>query len=213
MIENIELIAQSAIRIVNSVGKVIYFDPFELSDTYLNDADYIFITHTHYDHLSEKDILKIKKEDTRIIGPKDIYDKVRAIGFTNEKVLIVKPNEKYNLMNISFETVPAYNINKSFHKKEYDWVGYIIYIDSSRVYVAGDTDYIKELESIKCDIACVPVGGTYTMTSDEASDLIKNIRPKFAIPIHYKTVIGSVNDAYNFKKKLEGLVDVKILIE
>lgn len=213
MFENITLIAQSALRIVNSVGEVIYFDPFELGDNYLSDADYIFITHPHYDHLSDRDILAIKKESTKIIGPFDIEEKVKTLGFKEEDILIVKPNERYDILNLSFETVPSYNINKSFHKEEFNWVGYVVEIDKNKIYVAGDTDHIKELDNIVCDIACVPVGGTYTMTSSEASDLIKIIKPKVAIPIHYKTIVGSVDDAYNFKNDLEGIVDVKILME
>lgn len=210
MLNNITLIAQSALRIVNSLGEVIYFDPFQLDDRYYNDADYIFITHSHYDHLSIEDILKIKKDNTVIIGPSDIEEIVKDIGFNN--ILLVEPNNKYKINNISFETVYAYNINKSFHKKEYNWVGYIVVVDNNRVYVAGDTDHVEELDNIKCDIACVPVGGTYTMTSREASELIKIIKPKLAIPIHYKTVVGSVEDAYSFKKDLDEIIDVKILM-
>ena len=64
---------------------------------------------------------------------------------------------------IRFETVPAYNTNKQFHPKENEWVGYIIEIKCIRYYIAGDTDITKENKKVKCDVAFVPVGGTYTM--------------------------------------------------
>ena len=212
MFNDIRLIAQSAIRIVTNDNKIIYFDPYELGNTFSNDADYIFITHTHYDHLSVEDILKIKKDSTTIIGPKDIFDKVNGL-FNIDKIMLVIPNENYKCDDIVFETVPSYNINKSFHKKEFNWVGYVATIDEIKIYVAGDTDNIPDVHNINCDIACVPIGGTYTMDRDEAVELVRIIKPKIAIPIHYKTIVGTVNDAYYFKNKLEDIVDVKILME
>lgn len=212
MFNDIKLIAQSAIRIVTNDNKIIYFDPYELGNTFNNDADYIFITHTHYDHLSLEDILKIKKDDTTIIGPKDILDKVNGL-FNIDRIMLVIPNENYKCDYIAFETVPSYNINKSFHKKEFNWVGYVATIDEIKIYVAGDTDNIPDVHNINCDIACVPIGGTYTMDRDEAVELVRIIKPKIAIPIHYKTIVGTVNDAYYFKNKLEDIVDVKILME
>ena len=211
MLNNIELLAQSALRIIDNKGKVIYFDPFELGDKYSKDADYIFITHTHYDHLSLADLIKIKKGDTIIIGPYDILNDVKDM-FERKNIFLVVPNKSYDCEGIIFDTVPAYNLDKSFHKKEYNWVGYIVTIDDVRIYVAGDTDNLLELRNIKCDVACVPVGGTYTMDRIEASELIKSIKPNLAIPIHYKTIVGSVEDAYYFKEELDEIVDVKILM-
>ena len=69
MLENIEVLCHSSIKL--NKEKVIYFDPFEIENEY-NDADIIFITHSHYDHYSEKDIKKIKKEDTIIVVPEDL---------------------------------------------------------------------------------------------------------------------------------------------
>lgn len=208
MIDKIRLINQSALRIDGE--KIIYFDPFKIDENY-NDADYIFITHSHYDHFSKEDILKIKKDSTKIIVTSDLYEECKKMGFF--EVIVVDQNKEYTIDNISFRTVPAYNINKDFHKKEYNWVGYIINIDNSILYVAGDTDNIPEIRNINCDIAFVPVGGIYTMDYKEASELIKEMRPRLAVPIHYKTVVGTTEDAYNFKKELEGIVEVKILME
>ena len=208
MLEKIRLINQSALKI-NS-DNIIYFDPFKIDENY-NDSDYIFITHSHYDHFSKEDILKIKKNSTKIIVTSDLYEECKKMGFF--EVIVVDQNKEYTIDNISFRTVPAYNINKDFHKKEYNWVGYIINIDNSILYVAGDTDNIPEIKNINCDIAFVPVGGTYTMDYKEASELIKEMRPRLAVPIHYKTVVGTTEDAYNFKKALEGIVEVKILME
>lgn len=213
MLDNIEVIAQSAIRIKNKDNKVIYFDPFKLEEKYKNDADFIFITHSHFDHLSPEDILKIKKEETRIITPEDLREEIEKIGFDESKVLLVKPNNEYNIEDIEFSTIPAYNINKAFHKKEFNWVGYIVNIDGEKVYVTGDTDNTEEARNVKCDIACVPIGGTYTMNYEEAADLINTIRPKVAIPTHYKTIVGTVQDAQEFKEKIAENIEVRILMK
>lgn len=213
MIENIELIAQNAIRIKNQDNKVIYFDPFKLGVNYNNDADLIYITHSHFDHFSPEDILKIKKEETKIIAPEDLREEIEKIGFDESNVLLVKPNNDYNIEDIEFSTIPAYNINKDFHKKEFNWVGYIVNIDGERVYVAGDTDNTEEARNVKCDIACVPIGGTYTMTYEEAADLINTIRPKVAIPTHYKTIVGTAQDVQKFKEKMAENIEVIILMK
>lgn len=211
--ENISLIAQSAIRIMTSDGKNIYFDPFKLEGNYRNDADYIFITHSHYDHFSEEDIIDIKKENTKIIIPNDLCEKVINLGFDETNILLVEPNHNYEIDEIKFKTIPAYNINKNFHKKEYNWVGYIVLIDNKKMYIAGDTDCIDEAKSIDVDIAFVPVGGTYTMNYIEAVELVKEMKPKLAIPIHYKTIVGSTDDAINFKELLKDEVEVEILMK
>ena len=213
MIDNIELIAQSAIRIKSQDNKVIYFDPFKLSENYNNDADLIYITHSHFDHFSPEDILKIKKEETKIIAPEDLREEIEKIGFDERYVLLVKPNNEYNIEDIEFSTIPAYNINKNFHKKEFNWVGYIVNIDGERIYVAGDTDNTEEARNVKCDIACIPIGGTYTMTYEESADLINTIRPKVAIPTHYKTIVGTAQDAQEFKEKIAENIEVRILMK
>ena len=79
------------------------------------------------------------------------------------QLLAVEPNEKYMVQGIKFETIPAYNTNKTFHPKENGWVGYSITLDDIRYYIAGDTDITEENRKVKCDVAFVPVGGTYTM--------------------------------------------------
>ena len=211
---DIEVIAQNAIRIVTEEGKHIYCDPFKLKKETTNDADVIFITHAHYDHFSPEDIRKIKNGNTKIVVTKDLFKKAIQSGFEESKILIVTPNNEYEYAGIKFNTIPAYNTNKEFHKREYDWVSYILNIDNEVVYIAGDTDITDEALNVKCDIACVPVGGTYTMTAGEAAKLVEHILPrKYAIPTHYKTIVGSDKDAIKFKEILKDKVEVKILMK
>lgn len=210
---DIEVVAQNAIKIITKEGKKIYCDPFKLKKESVNDADIILITHAHYDHFSPEDIKMIKNDNTKIVVTKDLYERTIQCGFSENNVLKVMPNNEYSFAGIKFDTIPAYNTNKEFHKKEYEWVSYILNIDGEVVYIAGDTDITDEALDVKCDIALVPVGGTYTMTAEEAAKLIEHISPrKYAIPTHYQTVVGSVEDALRFKKILENKVEVRVLL-
>ena len=182
MLENIQVLCHSSIKICKE--KTIYIDPFKIDKNY-NDADIIFITHDHYDHYSEEDIDRVKKADTVIVAPEELLTKLLKKGFRQDYIITVEAEENDMVEGIKFETVPAYNTNKQFHPKENGWVGYIIEIKGVRYYIAGDTDITEENKKVKCDVAFVPVGGTYTMDFKEAAYFINEIKPKIAVPIHY----------------------------
>lgn len=201
MLNNIECLGHATIKMYNS-DKIIYIDPYNIGETY-GDADMIFITHSHYDHFSEEDILKLKKETTKIVITEDLYQKTLNLGFNEENITTVKPNEEHKIENIKFTTIPSYNVNKKFHPKENNWVGYIIEIDNVKYYIAGDTDITEENKKVECDVAFLPVGGTYTMTADEAAELANIIQPKIAVPIHYGSIVGTQADAGKFKENLD----------
>ena len=210
MLENIEVLYHSSIRI--SKNKVIYIDPFKIDKNY-NDADIVFITHDHFDHYSEEDIDKVINENTTIIIPEELLTKILRKGINKNAVITVESNKEYMVQGIKFETIPAYNTNKTFHPKENDWVGYIITLDGIRYYIAGDTDITEENRKVKCDVAFVPVGGTYTMDFKEAAQLINEIQPKIAVPIHYGSVVGTKQDAIDFIKLLHSSIKGIILMK
>jgi len=210
MLENIEVLCHSSIRI--NKEKVIYIDPFKINKNY-NDADIIFITHDHYDHYSEEDIDKVIKEDTTIVISKDLLKKLLKKGINKNAIIVAEPNKEYETQGINFNTIPAYNINKKFHPKENNWLGYIITINNVKYYVAGDTDITDENRKVKCDVAFVPVGGTYTMDFKEAARLINEIKPKIAVPIHYGSIVGTKQDARNFINLLNSEIKGAILIK
>ncbi len=210
MIEKFEVLCHSAVRIVAD-NKIIYVDPFSLEKSY-NDADYICITHAHYDHFSPEDIQKVKKDDSIIVITEDIYTNVLKLGFKENRIVIVEPEKKYNVNNLMIETVKAYNIDKAFHPLENGWVGYIFNLECERIYVAGDTDITPEALNVHCDLAFVPVGGTYTMDYAQAAKLVNHIRPTIVVPIHYGKIVGSANDALSFKSLLDKNIECKIMM-
>ena len=210
MLENIEVLYHGSIRI--NKEKTIYIDPFKIDRNY-NDADIVFITHDHYDHYSEEDIDKVINENTTIIIPEELLTKLLRKGINKNAIITVEPNKNYMVQGIKFETISAYNTNKTFHPKENGWVGYIIIINGIRYYIAGDTDITEENKQVKWDVAFVPVGGTYTMDFKEAAQLINEIQPKIAVPIHYGSVVGTKQDATDFIKLLHPSIKCIILMK
>ena len=209
MINNISINCHSSIKINGE--KVIYVDPYKIKEIN-KDADLIFITHEHYDHYSIEDINKIKKSNTRFIVPKSMKNRLIIDGISENDIISVDVKNKYNVDDIEFETIPAYNINKSFHPKSNNWVGYIININNIKYYIAGDTDITDEAINVKCDIAFIPIGGTYTMDYKEAATLTNKIKPKYAIPIHYGLIVGKYEDAIKYSNLLDKEIECKIII-
>jgi L-ascorbate metabolism protein UlaG (beta-lactamase superfamily) len=184
-------------------GKVIYFDPFQIKTAV--PADIIFISHDHFDHCSEDDIKKIQKKDTVIVTDATTAKKLQG------SIEVVKPGDTLTVDTIAVEVVPAYNTNKTFHPKASGLLGFIVTVDGVRIYHAGDTDFIPEMNSIKADIALLPVSGTYVMTAEEAVQAALAIKPAVAIPMHFNAIVGSEKDAALFKEKLAGKIDVVVL--
>jgi L-ascorbate metabolism protein UlaG (beta-lactamase superfamily) len=77
-----------------------------------------------------------------------------------------------------------------------------------RVYFAGDTDHIPEMADFDCDIALLPVSGTYVMTAEEAVGAADTIGAQIVVPMHYGAGIGSADDGARFAKAYAGQVAV-----
>ena len=209
MLEGIQVLCHSSIHMKRDM--TIYFDPFQINHDY-NDADILLITHDHYDHYSEEDIDRVVKKDTIIVAPMDLKEKLLNHGFQIEQIVLVEPNQNYQIKGIEVHTIPAYNTNKAFHKKEYGWVGYLIMLDGITYYIAGDTDITEENLQVRCDVAFVPVGGTYTMTYEEGARLVNQIHPKIAVPIHYGSIVGTKEDGKKFSELLDPDITCQIFI-
>lgn len=196
-INNIVVNTQSSIKI--NLNKIIYFDPYKIESD-IHDADIIFITHNHYDHFDNESINKIKNENTIVVAPKSMEEVISQIKFRD--YIYLNPNEEKIIDGINIKTIPAYNIEKPFHPRENNWLGYIINYNDISYYVAGDTDKTKEAENVNCDIALIPIGGFYTMDVNDATELVKIISPKIVIPTHYGSIVGNIDDGKKLKENL-----------
>ena len=203
----IEVFTQSSIKL--SGKKKFYFDPFKIEKEF-HDADYIFITHDHYDHFDIESIRKVMKENTLLIAPKILEEKVSKL---TTHYLIVESNKHYKIEDIEFDCLPAYNIEKPYHPKEKGYVGYNVLIENKRYYIMGDTDALEELKKIKTDICFIPIGGVYTMNVTEAIEYINVIHPNKAIPTHYGSIVGDISLGTTFNKGINKEIEIELKLE
>lgn len=198
--ENITLTTWGAIKVNKSHffpssfqikidDKVIYIDPVGVDNT--ENADYILITHAHPDHLSIKNIKNLLKDNTKIICSKGVLKKLKNI---THKIQVVVPTDQLYFDDFNIEATSAYNTKSVFlwikaHPKSKENVGYVLSLKNGmKIYHAGDTDFIPEMKELSdIDIALVPIGGDkLTMNEEEAAEIVNEIRPKIAIPMHYE---------------------------
>lgn len=207
MVEHVHWLGHDTFRVDGPT--TIYFDPYQLGEG-LPQADVILISHEHHDHCSPEDIAKIQGDETIIVTVASAADQLEG------DVRIIGPGDTIQVKGIEVEAVPAYNVNKfrspgqPFHPREAGHVGFVITVGGTRIYHAGDTDFIPEMAELQeIDIALLPVSGTYVMTVDEAVEAAEAIQPGLAIPMHVGRGIGSLASAEAFKEKAP--VDVLIL--
>lgn len=202
-LDHIAVNAQSSIRIEGT--KTLYFDPFRIEEE-VHDADIIFITHEHYDHFEPESIAKIKKENSFLVAPESMKDKVlSSSGVEAGQCLFCGPGESRELDTVVIKTVSAYNKLKPFHPKGKKWLGYAVTMDNICYYISGDTDVNEDIRKVRCDVALIPIGGFYTMDRKQAAEYIAEIGPQAVIPTHYGDIVGKETDGMDFKKDLEGM--------
>ena len=189
-------------------GKEIVIDPVTklgnktIDYTTMPKADYLFVTHEHFDHFDKEAIKQLTGEKTQLITNKRCAD---MLGYGQ----IMVNRQSSTLNDITVEAVPAYNTTEGhlqFHPKGRD-NGYILTIDGLRVYIAGDTEDIPEMAEIKdIDIAFLPCNQPYTMTPEQLIKAVRMIKPKVLFPYHY-----GQTDVTGIPSQLQGDgIDVRI---
>lgn len=192
-----------ASMMIEAGGKVIHVDPWSQGNyDGLPKADLILITDIHSDHLDAKEIDNLKKEDTEIIAPAAVADKVKTAV---KHVQVIANGESTSWDKWRIEAVPMYNLKRGpsqgqvFHDKGRG-NGYVLTYGGMRFYIAGDTEGTPEMRALKnIDVAFIPMNLPYTMAPEEAADAVRAFHPKIVYPYHYR---GS--DTSAFQKALAG---------
>lgn len=209
-LDHIRVITHSAIRLENNAGTVVYCDPFGLTDAEsTHDASIILITHTHYDHLSDEDLKRVINKNTVIVAPASAAENIKP--YAAYETHLVQAGDELELAGITVSAVCAYNTDPSRlqkHPQANGWLGYIVDLDGVRVYIAGDTDQNTDNEQVTCDIALIPIGGTFTMDPHQAATFINTITPKVAIPTHYGNIVGTRADGTTFAQEVDPTITI-----
>jgi L-ascorbate metabolism protein UlaG (beta-lactamase superfamily) len=185
---------------------VIYFDPWKLRGK-PHIADLVLISHEHSDHCSPADVKRLSGPDTVVLAGGSAAEKL-------DRARKVRPGGQLSVAGVKVQMVHAYNVNKfrspgvPFHPQDAGHVGYVVTVDGVRIYFAGDTDHIPEMRDIACDVALLPVSGTYVMTVEEAAEAARVLSPSIVVPMHYGAGIGTVDDGQLLAELYEGEVVV-----
>lgn len=209
---NVRVFTQSAIRIEGTGGTVVYLDPFSLTEgEAAHDATYVLITHAHYDHLSPEDYARVANEKTVLVAPASMEADVAGLNAASTHLM--RAGEKLELPGLVVEAVPAYNVEPArlaMHPQANGWLGYVLSLDGdpTRYYVAGDTDQNPDNELVSCDVALVPIGGTYTCDPSQAAAFVNRLRPQAVVPIHYGSIVGTYANFDAFAAEVDPTITV-----
>jgi L-ascorbate metabolism protein UlaG (beta-lactamase superfamily) len=211
LIDSVAWLGHAGFR-VEAGGATVYIDPYRVPEG-APQADVILITHGHYDHFSPRDVEALSGEDTWLIAPAAVAERARG------RVASIAPGETLeldDLRGIDVTAVAAYNTSKrdsdgqAFHPRAAGWVGFDLNVRGERLYHAGDTDVIPEMDAVVgVDVALLPVCGTYVMTALEAVEAARRIQPRVAVPTHWGAHLGTRADAEAFAERAP--VEVRIL--
>ena len=211
LIDSVAWLGHASFRI-EVRGATIYIDPYRVADD-APKADVILVTHGHYDHFSPQDLERLSHDRTWLVAPAAVAE--RATG----RVASIAPGEALELEHlhgVDVLAVAAYNTSKRdsegkvFHPREAGWVGYDLNVRGERLYHAGDTDVIPEMDVVAgVDVALLPVSGTYVMTAAEAAEAARRIAPRVAVPMNWGSHLGMRADAEAFAAQAP--VEVRIL--
>jgi L-ascorbate metabolism protein UlaG (beta-lactamase superfamily) len=199
LLEAVDWLGHSGFRV--AVGRAsIYIDPYRIAAGEPK-ADLILITHQHYDHFSIQDLERLRKDDTRVLGPPAVAERLEG----NVQSLVAGEVVETDVYGVDVRAVPAYNTSKRdaegrpFHPREAGCLGYEVSVRGERLYHAGDTDVIPEMDwVVGAEVALLPVSGVHVMTAFEAAEAARRIQPTVAVPMHWGGHIGSEKDAQTF---------------
>jgi L-ascorbate metabolism protein UlaG (beta-lactamase superfamily) len=167
--------------LIKSPEAVIYVDPHQIESG--ETADLILVTHEHFDHLDPATIAALRKDDTVIVANAPCAPRLEDQGH----VVALEEGQTASEKGVDIRAVAGYN---NHHPRGFN-VGFVFKVAGKTVYHAGDTSRVPEMAELgPIDIALIPIGGTYTMDEEEAAALVRDLKPKVVIPMHYGYATG-----------------------
>ena len=199
----VEVLGHASVRI-DIDGRHIYVDPYSEVCSFkgMAPADLILITHNHYDHYDEKAFSEIETPDTDFIVSENV-------GAVDGRYTVLANDQFCTWEGIEIAAVESYNVNRRnpsgelFHPRGVG-NGYVLDFDGFKVYLAGDTEPIPEMQDLpKIDLAFLPKNLPYTMTDEEFVKAANLIKPKYLYAYHYFEI-----DVPKLKKELDPMIEL-----
>jgi len=189
----LKFLGHSSFKLITNENRIIYIDPY--SGEYDEGANLILVSNGNYDHCSRTIIKQIRHDNTEVITSNENSGAINAerLGYNEEK--LIDEHIQVKALRAQSEQYP-------------NAISFLIKVDGVILYFAGAT---KKLENVDCDIAIIPVGGTYTLTPEEASEDIRKVKPKVVIPMHYGSVEGTIENAEHFYELLSD-AHIKVMV-
>lgn len=200
LLEGVTWFRQSSVRIRRE-GVEIHVDPWGVTEE--SQADYILLTHPHYDNFSEEDIARVRGPDTVVIAPASMKKQlVDADHFLH-------PGDLIQVGRVDILAVPAHNRARKFHPPDASWLGYVFTLGSVTYYHAGHTDFLDSMHDIRCDVAFLPCCSDYTMDPAEAARAGEACGASVLVPIHWGSLSGHPESVKEISRIFQG--EVRIL--
>jgi L-ascorbate metabolism protein UlaG (beta-lactamase superfamily) len=190
-LEGITWFRGSSVRIRRG-GVEVHVDPLGVDED--SKADFVLLTHPHYDNFSEDDIARVRDSGTVIIAPASMKK------LLDDADHFMRPGDMLQLDGFDVLAIPAHNIEKKFHTPDHGWLGYVFTLGDTTYYHAGDTDFLPAMFGIRCDVAFLPVGGHYTMGAEEAAQAGEACGAEVVVPIHWGEKHGTEEDIEQLKE-------------
>ena len=187
----------SSLRI-RRAGLEIHVDPWGVTEE--SEADYVLLTHPHYDNFSEEDLDRVRGQDTVVVAPSTMKKQVGEVDH------FVRPGDLIQLDRIDILAVPAHNQDRRFHPPDAGWVGYVFSLGGVTFYHSGHTDFLNSMEAIRCDVAFLPCCSDYTLSPREAALAGEACGASVLVPLHWSDHGGGPQAALSIAGLFPGKV-------
>ncbi len=185
--------------LVETAGQTIYIDPYiePFTGAQLPKASIILVSHWHPEHCTRESVERILGDDTIIMGPPEVAREFNGC-------IAMKAGDKRTARGVAIKAMPAKTFHHTGgHGEEGFVIGFLIESENKKLYYTSDTDPLPEMANLAPAVVIIPVGGTTTMTPQEAAKAVCAMKAKIAIPSHWGFREGTRDDAELFKEIID----------
>ncbi len=176
-------------------------------------ADYILISHGHFDHVA--DALAIaRRSGATVISNFEICTWFNKQGYENTHPQHIGGGFNYPFGRVKL-TLALHGSTLPDGASGGNPCGFLLYLEGKKIYHAADTGLFGDMRLIGeegIDLAVLPIGDNFTMGPDDALRAVKLIQPRVVIPIHYNTWELIAQDPQAWKQRVESETQARCVV-